>query len=82
MNRSIYHDISERTDGNIYSCDIGSLNGEFYVYVAAFGIFTDVTYATPQNIKNTLGYSGHGLFSARVSGSFGIISNCMILFAP
>lgn len=47
------------TDGNIYSCDIGSLNGEFYVYVAAFGIFTDVTYATPQNIKNTLGYSAY-----------------------
>jgi len=53
------------TDGNIFSCDIGSLNGEYYVYVAAFGIFTEVTYATPQNVKNTLGHSAYVLEALR-----------------
>ena len=49
------------TDGNIFSCDIGALNGACYVYVAAFGIFTEVTYVTPQNIKNAFGYSAYVL---------------------
>lgn len=35
--------------------DISSFNGLWYVYVAAFGIFTDVAYATPQVQKNLLG---------------------------
>ena len=35
--------------------DISSFNGSWYVYVAAFGIFTDVAYATPQQHKNLLG---------------------------
>ncbi|MBQ9333940.1 MAG: diacylglycerol kinase family lipid kinase [Lachnospiraceae bacterium] len=46
-------------EGHIFKCDVGELNGGYYVYVAAFGIFTEVTYATPQNIKNTLGYSAY-----------------------
>lgn len=46
---------------NIFPCDIGSLNDSFFVYVAAFGIFTEVTYATPQNIKNTIGHSAYVL---------------------
>ena len=48
-------------NGNIFKSDIGSLNNEYFVYVAAFGIFTEVTYATPQNIKNALGYSAYVL---------------------
>ena len=53
------------TDGHIFRSDIGELCGEFYAYVAAFGIFTEVTYATPQNIKNTLGYSAYILEAIR-----------------
>jgi len=45
--------------GNTFACDIGSLNDGFFVYVAAFGVFTEVTYATPQNIKNTIGHSAY-----------------------
>lgn len=48
-----------------FSCDIGSLNQDFFVYVAAFGIFTEVTYATPQNIKNTLGHTAYILEAIR-----------------
>ncbi len=36
-------------------CDIGLFNGDPFVYVAAFGAFTDVSYDTPQNFKNFLG---------------------------
>mgnify|MGYP002857532664 CR=1 FL=1 len=53
------------TDGSRFACDIGSLNGDYFVYVAAFGIFTEVTYATPQNIKNTLGHSAYVLEAIR-----------------
>ncbi len=36
--------------------DIGNFNGEYFNYVAAFGAFTNVSFTTPQKIKNTLGY--------------------------
>lgn len=36
--------------------DLGQLGSYYFTYVAAFGIFTDVTYDTPQELKNTFGY--------------------------
>ncbi len=41
--------------GEPFECDIGSLNGNYFTYVAAFGIFTDTSYETQQNSKNLLG---------------------------
>ena len=35
--------------------DIGSFNDIYFNYIAAFGAFTDVAYATPQKLKNKLG---------------------------
>lgn len=35
--------------------DIGRFNERYFVYVAAFGAFTDVAYATPQPFKNLCG---------------------------
>jgi len=35
--------------------DIGKFGNKHFSYVAAFGMFTDVSYATPQNSKNLLG---------------------------
>lgn len=43
-------------EGNPISIDIGCVNGEYFNYVAAFGAFTNVSFATPQQWKNTLGY--------------------------
>lgn len=37
-------------------CDIGRFNDRFFVYVAAFGAFTDVAYGTPQPFKNMFGH--------------------------
>ncbi len=41
--------------GEPFSCDIGYFNGTNFLYVAAFGLFTNVSYTTSQNVKNTLG---------------------------
>ena len=39
--------------------DIGLFNNRFFVYVAAFGAFTEVSYATNQNMKNYFGHSAY-----------------------
>lgn len=36
--------------------DIGTFNGEYFSYVAAFGAVTDVPYTTDQNAKNAFGF--------------------------
>ncbi len=35
--------------------DIGTVNGRSFNYITAFGAFTDVTYDTPQSVKNVFG---------------------------
>ncbi len=42
-------------DGVPVSVDVGKFGERYFAYVAAFGAFTDVTYVTPQHIKNSLG---------------------------
>ena len=41
------------------SVDIGSFNKRNFVYIAAFGAFTDVSYMTPQEMKNVLGHQAY-----------------------
>lgn len=41
--------------GEPFPCDVGSFNGTYFTYTAAFGLFTDTSYETPQVSKNTLG---------------------------
>ena len=43
-------------EGKLYSCDVGRFNKGNFVYIAAFGIFTDVSYETDQHLKNVLGH--------------------------
>ena len=42
--------------GEPFAYDVGRMNGRYFTYVAGFGAFTEVTYSTPQQTKNTLGY--------------------------
>lgn len=42
-------------DGQLVTVDIGSFNDEYFTYIAAFGAFTDVSYETPQQMKNMFG---------------------------
>jgi YegS/Rv2252/BmrU family lipid kinase len=39
-----------------YRCDIGKFNHQTFAYIAAFGLFTDVSYQTDQDLKNILGH--------------------------
>ena len=43
--------------------DVGSFNGRYFTYVASFGVFTKVSYNTPQNVKNALGHTAYVLGS-------------------
>lgn len=43
-------------EGRPYPCDVGAFNDSNFIYVAAFGIFTDVPYETKQEVKNVIGY--------------------------
>lgn len=45
--------------GQIRAIDMGKFNGRTFVYVAAFGAFTEVSYATSQNLKNVLGHQAY-----------------------
>lgn len=56
--------------GKTYACDIGSFNDDTFVYIAAFGIFTDVSYETNQNIKNVLGHLAYVLEGAKRINSY------------
>lgn len=41
--------------------DVGEAEGRPFTYVAAFGLFTDVSYSTPQQNKNLLGHFAYVL---------------------
>ena len=45
--------------GQKFACDIGMFNQKPFVYVAAFGMFTAVSYKTRQEWKNILGHAAY-----------------------
>ena len=47
--------------GNPFPCDVGSFNNDTFVYVAAFGLFTEVSY----QMKNILGHAAYILEGAK-----------------
>ncbi len=51
--------------GNCFGCDIGAFNDDTFVYIAAFGLFTDVSYETDQHVKNVLGHLAYILEGAK-----------------
>lgn len=61
----ISRDIMEAADttvhGKPFACDVGKFNKDVFVYVAAFGLFTDVPYQTDQKLKNALGHAAYVL---------------------
>lgn len=47
-------------EGNFRKVDVGRFNGgDHFVYVAAFGAFTEVSWNTPQKEKNALGHNAY-----------------------
>lgn len=45
--------------GEPFRCDVGLFNEHYFNYVAAFGAFTIVSYATSQQMKNVLGHQAY-----------------------
>ncbi len=50
-------------NGAPFSCDIGKFNDRHFSYVAAFGAISEISYQTPQKVKNSFGYMAY-LFEA------------------
>jgi YegS/Rv2252/BmrU family lipid kinase len=44
---------------NVRDIDVGRFNDRYFAYVAAFGAFTTVSYATPQQFKNVFGHAAY-----------------------
>ena len=64
MSSDIEEAVGQIINGRPFRCDIGTFNGRYFLYVAAFGAFTETVYETPQNVKNVIGHMAyllHGL---------------------
>ena len=57
--KSVRRAASIAAGDKLFKCDLGRFNSRYFVYVAAFGLFTDVTYETDQNLKNIFGYTAY-----------------------
>jgi YegS/Rv2252/BmrU family lipid kinase len=45
--------------GNVERVDVGQLEDRYFIYIAAFGIFTDISYSTDQSLKKVMGHSAY-----------------------
>lgn len=61
--------------GRRFAYDVGSLNDRFFNYVAAFGAFSAISYATDQQLKNVLGHAAY-IVNALAEFSQHINYNC------
>lgn len=67
--KKMLHAAQVIVDGKTFGCDIGVFNKDTFVYIAAFGLFTEVSYETPQDVKNVLGHMAYILEGMRrISG--------------
>jgi YegS/Rv2252/BmrU family lipid kinase len=67
------------THGKQYSFDVGQFNQNYFNYVAGFGVFPSVSYTTPQNMKNRLGYVAYVLnFLTAIPGGLSYRKHCKI----
>lgn len=51
--------VNRTIEGKHKELDIGKFDEKFFLYVAGFGIFTNVAYTTSQKIKNLLGHAAY-----------------------
>ena len=46
-------------DGEVKDVDLGLLNGKSFIYVAAFGMFSELSYLTTREMKQNIGYAAY-----------------------
>lgn len=56
LSKNMLHAARDVVDGVARPLDIGRFGERYFSYIASFGAFTRASYATPQNLKNTLGH--------------------------
>lgn len=59
ISKTMTNAAEEIINGKTIHYDIGHFNDEIFIYVAAFGAFTDVSYDTPQMKKNLFGQAAY-----------------------
>lgn len=50
---------------HLFPCDVGQFNNDTFIYIAGFGVFTEISYDTPQELKNVLGHAAYILSAAK-----------------
>lgn len=61
LSKNILKAAEDIVNGTTTEIDVGSFNGRIFSYVASFGAFTEISYKTPQNVKNALGHLAYAL---------------------
>lgn len=52
--------VTNITSGHPFPIDVGSFNKhDYFIYVAAFGAFTEISYSTDQQVKNIFGHAAY-----------------------
>lgn len=49
----------------LFPCDVGQFNEDTFIYIAGFGVFTEISYETPQEFKNIFGHAAYILTAAK-----------------
>ena len=57
ISKNMLQAATDIVEGVPHAFDVGAFNNDYFVYVAAFGLFTDVSYETNQDMKNMLGHA-------------------------
>ncbi len=52
-----------------FPCDVGLFGDRHFIYVAAFGLFTEVSYQTSQELKNRIGHAAYILEGVKSIGN-------------
>ena len=65
LSRNMKQAAEAAVGGKRFACDVGQFNESNFVYIAAFGLFTDVSYETKQELKNVLGHMAYILEGAK-----------------
>ncbi|HHV12921.1 MAG TPA: YegS/Rv2252/BmrU family lipid kinase [Clostridiales bacterium] len=61
ISRNIMAAVDNIVGGKPYAMDIGKFNDQYFIYVAAFGAFTNIAYTTSQKNKNAIGHLSYYL---------------------
>lgn len=59
ISKNMLQAATDIVEGVPHAFDVGKFNNDFFVYIAAFGLFTDVSYETNQDLKNILGHAAY-----------------------